>query len=550
MKAAEIKKAYDAAVAERDSSIDQIWDLIERYVVPFRGDFYRDLMEESEIQWRRRKIYDGTAINAAQTLSASIQGTMTSPAIKWFELRFRKSQLNADNEARTWLEECEERMYHAFRESNFDTESSESYLDLVSFGNGVLVEEEDDSNDSPTGLDFAAIPVREAYFEEDHRGNVVRFYRTLNWTPAQIVNKFGEENVPDDIRQQYKANKTEKQKLVFAVFQRPDKKDKDTSRMLEAKERPYGYKYILHKDATEVGKEGGYYELPVYLTRWRKVAGSRWGHSPAFVVLSDILSLNELVEVMLEAAGKVVDPPTLTTARGLMSDLDLGRAGLTVVRNIDDVKPYESGARFDVADMKVDRLQNAINKAFYIDQLQLKESPAMTATEVSVRYEMMQRLMGPTMGRLQDDFLNPMIERTFGIMWRNGRLPDAPQIVQDQAADMDIEYTGPLPRSQKMETARQVQNWLAMLGSLAEIFPEIRDLPNVDEIGRGMARMEGVPARFVNDEDTVKQQRKERQEEERLARQLALAQQGGEAAKAVGEGMDKMAGEGKPNGGG
>lgn len=550
MKGSEIKSAYDAAVTERDSSIDQIWDLIERYVVPFRGDFYRDLMDEQEIQWRRRKIYDGTAINAAQTLSASIQGTMTSPAIKWFELRFRKSALNAHNEARVWLEECEERMYQAFRESNFDTESSESYLDLVSFGNGVLVEEEDDDNQSLTGIDFAAIPVRQAYFEEDHRGNVTRFYRTLNWTPAQIVNKFGQENVPDDIRQKYNANKTDKEKIVFALYKRLDKQDKDTSKQLAAKERPYGYKYILHKDASELGQEGGYYELPVYLTRWRKVAGSRWGHSPAFVVLSDILSLNELVEVMLEAAGKVVDPPTLTTARGLMSDLDLGRAGLTVVRNIDDVKPYESGARFDVADMKVDRLQNAINKAFYIDQLQLKESPAMTATEVSVRYEMMQRLMGPTMGRLQDDFLNPMIERTFAIMWRNGRLPKAPDIVLQQASDLDIEYTGPLPRSQKMETARQVQNWLAMLGSLTEVFPDIRDLPNIDEIGRGMARMEGVPAKFVNDEKTVAKIREDRQEEERIMRQLQMAREGGEAAEAVGKGAAELTGEGKTNGGG
>ena len=52
----------------------------------------------------------------------------------------------------------------------------------------------------------------------------------------------------------------------------------------------------------------------------------------------------------------------------------------------------------------------------------------MTATEVQVRYELMQRLLGPTLGRFQSEFLNPLIERVFGIMFRANAFLPAPEI--------------------------------------------------------------------------------------------------------------------------
>jgi hypothetical protein len=258
------------------------------------------------------------------------------------------------------------------------------------------------------------------------------------------------------------------------------------------------------------------------------------------VILSDILTLNELVETTLEALGKVVDPATITTQRGLMSNLDLGRGGLTVVRDINDIKPYESGARFDVADLKIQRLQTAINQAFYVDQLELKDSPAMTATEVNVRYELMQRLMGPTLGRMQDDFLDPLIERTFRILYRKGSLPEMPAIVAEQASELDIEYTGPLPRSQKMETARSVQEWVGGLAQMSEAFPEVLDIPNVDEMARGLGHMSGVPAKFIHDVKTVQKRRQQRAEKRQLQEGVRTAQETAEAAKTAGEARQAM----------
>jgi len=530
-----LRNRYHQLVSQRKTQ-DDTMQQIERFVVPFRGEFFRDMGSEHEVNWRRRFIYDSTAIQACQTLAASIQGSLTSAAIKWFVLRFLDEELNEDHESKVWLQDTENKIYSTLQESNFDMESSEFYLDLCSFGTGILTEEEVvNAAGDYKGIDFSSAPVRDCYFEHDFMGNVMRFYRLYQWTALQIFDKFGKEGMPQEIYDllENESDVDRKWNIIFCIYNRIDKTNVDTTKMLASGERPYGYKWILEDDASILGEEGGYYEMPSYAARWRKVNGSRWGHSPATIALSDIMTLNELVEAVLESVGKVVDPATLTTERGLLSDLDLGRGGLTVVRSLEDVKPYESRARFDVSALEIDRLQASINKAFFVDQLELKESPAMTATEVQVRYELIQRLLGPTLGRLEADYLDPLIKRTFYILYRNKQLAPMPELVKEKEGQYEIEYTGPLPRAQKQEVATSVLNWLGVVGQLAETFPAMMDNVEEDEVVIGLADMSSVPAKYRRDPKKVKAIRKERKE-----RQDTMA--AAEAAQAIGAGMESV----------
>jgi hypothetical protein len=518
---------------------------IERFVVPFRGEFFRDMHSEHEVNWRRRFIYDSTAIQACQTLAASIQGSLTSAAIKWFVLRFQDQELNEDHESKLWLQDTENRLYSTLQESNFDMESSEFYIDLCSFGTGILTEEEIvDASGTFKGIDFSSAPIRDCYFEHDADGNVKRFYRLYQWTALQIFDKFGQDGMPSDIYEHLEKNSDldRKWNIIFNIHNRIGLENADTTKMLAPLNRPYGFKWVMEEDGTLLGEEGGYYEMPSFAARWRKVNGSRWGHSPATVALSDIMTLNELVEASLEAIGKVVDPATITTERGLLSDLDLGRGGLTVVRSLDDIKPYESRARFDVADMRIDRLQESINKAFFVDQLELKQSPAMTATEVQVRYELIQRLLGPTLGRLEADYLDPLIKRTFHILHRNGQLAEMPPLVVEKEGQYEIEYTGPLPRAQKQEVATSVLNWLGVVGQLAETFPQMMDNVDEDEVVIGLAEMSSVPAKYRRDPKVVKKIRAKRQEQQETMAQAEAAQAVGGGMEAIGKGNAALGG--------
>lgn len=535
MNSEEIIRRYDQLVSNR-KTLDDTYQAIEKFVVPFRGEFFKPMSSELEVEWRRRQIYDSTAPNAANLLASQIHGDLTSPSLRWFSLTFRQKELRDNTEAMTWLEECEEVVWQALMESDFNTEGAEVYLDLVSFGTATITEEPV-SDTEWKGLNFSAVPVRESYFELDAEGNVLRLYRLMQYTVLQMIDKFGRENIPDDILNG-DDNVDQKHDIVFCIYEREDMKDADTSKVMVPELRPVGFQYVMYNSKENIGDEGGYYEMPAFITRWQKASGSRHGYSPAMIALSDILQLNEVVAQTSEARAKAIDPATLTTENGLISDLDLSAGGLTIVSSLDEIRTMESSARFDQADAEIDRLQRSINQIFFVDKLQLKDSPAMTATEVQVRYERMQRLMGPTLGRIQADFLDPLIRRTFMILIRAGQMPEQPEVVAD--ADLDIEYIGPLPRAQKSEQAQSIEMWLGTIAQLGELFPSMLDVPNPDEIAKKLAELRGVPFSLLNDEEDIAKMREEKQARQQAQEQLMAMQEGGKGMQEMAAGQEAM----------
>lgn len=531
---------YNALKSIR-KTVEEHWQLIERFVCPGRGKFFQDEKNEHELTWRRRELYDSTAPMASQSLAASIHGSLTSAAIKFFNYMFRQDDLNQNQEAMAWVEQCADITYQALQDSNFNIEASEFYLDLVNFGTATIVEEEL-NQEVWEGLEFRSIPQKEVYFQLRYDKTLIRLFRRMEMTALQMIDKFGREACPDWLREQADNNSNVDQKhtVIFAIYERPENKDADTSKILAPEQRPFGWRYVMERDFHPLGPEGGFYEMPAFVARWRLMSGSQWGYSPAMLALPDILTLNQLVELILRAGEKVVDPATITTERGIIGSLDLEPAGLTVVRSMDQIKPYESAARFDVSTMQRDDLRRSIRSVFHVDQLELKESPAMTATEVSVRYEMMQRLLGPTLGRLQNDFLDPLITRTFRILFRAQQFPPIPQIVADTRGELDVQYTGPLVRAQHMADVDAMTRWISLLGSLAEVYPEVLDVPNPDSFARNLATELGVPKKNMRSETEVAKIRYDRQQQQAAMAQAEQLKLEGEAGVKMGETLQKF----------
>lgn len=527
---------YDSLFTLRQGTVEQDWELISKYIAPMRaGKFYEDQATEYEIRYREPEVYDDTAINGADILASSIHGALTNPALVWFNMRFRDPEMNRNKEAREWLDKVSEQCYYTIQDSNFDLEISEAYLDIVAFGNSAIMHEETDP-DNYEGVTFSTLPLREIYFEQDHKGRVCNLYRRLQWTALQIVEKFGEANVPETIakRALQPAQADTKLDVIFTVYKRKDVTPPAQGQKVAAAKRPYGYKYIL-KDGADVLEEGGYYEMPAYLPRWRKTSGSMWGYGCGNLAIPSVMTLNNLVELTLNSAEKVVDPSNLVTERGLISDLDLSAGSVTVVRDLENsIRPYESRARFDVSNMEIGKLREQIQAIFKVDQLELKNSPAMTATEASIRYELMNRVLGPTLGRLQNELLNPLIQRTFNILLRNGQLPDMPEIVA-QAGGVDIQYNGPLTRAMKMDSNAATERWVQGIAGMAQVFPEALDIPDVDTIAKESAQMLGVPEVYVKSDAAIKKVRKERAEAQQAAQEAELAKMQGEAEQAQNE---------------
>lgn len=166
----------------------------------------------------------------------------------------------------------------------------------------------------------------------------------------------------------------------------------------------------------------------------------------------------------------------------------------------------------------------------------------MTATEVQTRYELMQRLLGPTLGRLQSDYLDPLVQRTFNILYRAGQLGEPPSVVFESSGELDIIYTGPLVRAQRADIAQGVTRWVATLAELSEIRPDVLDIPDWDAIARELGSLEGVPAKLMRSKNDIKTARKEREDKEARMQAATINEQEGKGMEAIGKGQAALMG--------
>lgn len=535
-----LKKRYESNYS-MSTMARGTWTELERYVVPYRGMMFTKDANEGSVSWDKYDHYDDTAVIAAQTLSASMHGAIL-PNLKWFDFKFTDDEIQDTNEAADWLADCSKRVYSAILNSNFDLMADEMFIDIVGLGHGFMTAEADGLEEDE--LSFNMIPLKEAVFEEDHNGVPFYFFRKLEWTPTKIVSKFGIDNVPEIVRDKYNNphQATETIPVIFAIFPRHEFLNADISRPLAPKVRPFGHLYFLETEGTQVGEEGGYYEMPVFSVRYRKVSGSQWGHGPGHVSLGDIKQLNQHRLMRTRAIEKAVDPANVVTERGLLSNLDLGPRGLTVVRDDKSLWPYESGSNFQISTEEIAMLQQSIKMAFRVDQLELKESPAMTATEVEVRYELMQRLLGPTLGRLKVDWLNRVVENVFNIERRAGRLLPIPGVIAGIDLDTEIEYVGAMAQAQKTQISNDMVQWATQIAELSPAYPDLQFLVNDDALGREIARLKAIPEKVINGKDEAATKKQDMEQVTQQQQLLAQAQAEGDAMKAMGEGQQAMKG--------
>ena len=515
-----IKKRVDALASDR-GTWEVNWQEILDYVMPRKADV---VTLRTKGEKRTEVLFDSTAITANNLLAASLQGTLTSPSLPWFSVKLRDEVLNENREVQLWLEDTAKRMYDTFNETNFNTEVHEMYLDICSIGTAALFVEEGNKGFDTDGIHFNTLHIAEYYIQENINGKVDTLYRKYKLTARQAVQEFGEKNVGEKILKAAKEKPDQKFNFIHAVEPTDDYKRATgkTSTKL-----PFHSCHVCEEDKMVV-RTGGYNEFPYLVPRWSKATGEIFGRSPSYNALPDIKTLNKAVEIGLKAWAKAIDPPLLVQDDGVIGRVRTTPAGITVVRNDGAIKPLQIGSNWQITDLKENQLRTAIRQAYYSDQLQLQEGPQMTATEVQVRYELMQRLLGPTLGRFQSEFLNPLIERVFGIMYRAGALMPEPDIIR--GSKIDVEYVGPLARSQRMEEAVSIERLYQLAMNVSQVDPAIMDNINHDEAIRLRGKLLGVPKTVLRGRDEVEEMRNARAEQQQMA---AMAQEQQAQAQAM-----------------
>jgi len=500
----QLERRYKTLQSQR-SNWEKHWQELADYMLPRKADITKKRTQGDK---RTELIYDGTAIHAVELLASSLHGMLTSPSTPWFSMRYRDPALQRNDAANEWLELCLDQMYQAFNRSNFQQEIHELYYDLVVFGTAAFYVEGDKD-----GLRFSSRHIAEILISEDAEGRVDTVYRKFKLTARALIMRFGEENMPRAVLSDMKTDPYKEHDIIHAVFPRGEAQGK------MAKSKAIASVYY-HQGAKHLLSESGFDDFPFMVPRFVKDSVSTYGRSPAMTALPDVKMVNKMSEVTIRAAQKQIDPPLMVPDDGFMMPIRTTPGSLNFYRSgtRDRMEPLNIGANNPLGLNMEEQRRNAIRQAFYVDQLLLGQGPTMTATEVLQRNEEKMRLLGPVLGRLQAELLQPLISRSFALLLREGLLPPAPEELQGQ--DIDIEYVSPLAKAQKLTDLQSVLRGFEVLAQLGEIAP-VQDYIDPDRMVQYLVETTGMPARVIRSDEEIARLRRE----QAAAQQAQAAQQ-------------------------
>lgn len=500
---ADLDRRYSKLLTKR-SNWESLWQELGDYVLPRKAEITKKRIQGGK---RTELIFDSTAVHAVELLASSLHGMLTSPSSPWFSMRYRDLQLAQNDAANEWLEGCVELINKEFQRSNFQQEIHELYYDLVVFGTGCLFVDFDDE-----GLRFSTRHIAEILISEDMNDRVDTVYRKFQLNARQLAQRFGEENLPDKVKKDLDKDPYQDHDIIHVVYPRADNLGSSPIR------KPVGSIYY-HAESKALLGEGGFDELPFMVPRFNKDSVSIYGRSPAMSCLPDVKMVNKMSEVSIRAAQKQIDPPLMVPDDGFLLPVRTTPGALNFYRTgtRDRLEPLQAGATNPIGIAMEEQRRNAIRAAFYVDQLQLQTGPQMTATEVLQRNEEKMRLLGPVMGRLQSELLQPLIQRSFKLMLRKGRLDVPPEELQGQ--DIDIEYVSPLAKAQKLTDLQSMMRGLEVLLQLGQSLP-VMDYIDDDGLVKYLVDVAGMPAKVIKSNEEVAALR-----EQQAQQQAQLAQQ-------------------------
>ena len=474
-----ILRRYESALKKR-SQWESLWEECYDFALPQRGGFR---FKPQAGDQRTQKIFDATAMDAADQLAASMLGNLTPTWSQWFGLKPGPDLTDeeADRLAPV-LEKAAKTIQDHFDRSNFAVEIHQCYLDLIVGGTAALFFEENTPGEF-SAFKFSASPLTHIVLEEGENGYLNAAYRQVEMTLDQILERYPEAQVPQKLFESAQRDPQAAFKILEAVI--PDG-------------LIYRYYAALIEDTDRpLALASGYFQdSPVIAFRWLKSPGEIYGRSPVMKALPDIKTANKVVELILKNASiavtgiwqadddGVLNPANIELTPGSIIPKAIGSGGL---------QPLEMPGRFDVSQLVLESLQSRIRHALLTDRLAPVTGPKMTATEVLERSSEMALLLGATYGRLQSELLTPLIKRAFTILKRRGEIPD---ITLDGRL-VSVDYRSPLARNQGQ---RNVQNTLSWISSVLAMGPEAASAINLPQAARFLGDALGVPSDLIRKE--------------------------------------------------
>lgn len=494
---------------------------LAEYTLPRLGRWM--ISETNEGGKKNGKIIDNTAKLALRVLSSGMMAGLTSPARPWFNLESPNPELQENQMVKLWLDTVKKRMNTVLARSNIYDSLPKVYSELGLFGQGPVAVFEDLMNVMHT----ETFTQGEYWIANDEKGIVDTFARNYRRTVSQVVQKFGYNNCSSIVRRLYDNSSYDQWVDLYHITEPNTGRDFDKADSIN---KPFRDVYYEASASAEVLKFSGFDEFPVYCPRWDLNSGDVYASScPAMDALGDNKQLQLHEKRSSEAVEKQVRPSMVADPTMKNKHKSLMPGGVTYSNFINGnpgfKEAYQVTARIGDLEQKSAQIRERINSAFFADlflMLSNSDRRQITAREVEERHEEKLLMLGPVLERLNKDLLDPLISRTFNIMWRAGMIPPPPQELQGMG--VKIEYVSILHQAQRSVGVSSLDRFVAFSGNIMALNPDSRHKVNFDETIDQYGSMLGVSPSVIRSDDEANALRQQEQQAIQQAQSMQNAQ--------------------------
>ena len=522
---------------EKRHTYEKRWKAIRDYQLSYVGAF--DGVDDETNGGNRKdtNVWHNCAWDSNQIFAAGVMGGLTPPSRKWFRLDFANTELKDNSDLGKILDERIDILADVLEKSNFYTAVHSCYLELA-FGQAPL----GIFPDHQYGVHFVPYPIGSYAMENGPDGTVQTFCRHYKMSAAQLVDKFGVENVPENIRNEVTNGpgiKADHTVIWYVGTNRHHDPQKLGSFHL-----PYISVYYLEGSAEdEYLHVGGFHEWPVPVARYLITGNESYGKGPGWFAEGDAKILHLLEKDKLTMVELSVKPPVVADDSLGIKGINLVPGGKTFVQQKDAITPlFQVQGNLDHLREVVTDVTTRIKRAYSADLFMMldQQEKSMTAREVLERTQEKMNILGPVVQRMQFEFLGRIIERVYNILDRAHMFPEPEdeemaEILRDQ--ELKIEYISPLAQAQKMSGLVNIEQGVAFLAQIAQFNQDILDKMNWNETINRYFDMLGAPAAIKRTDDeyeAIQQQKQEMaQKQQQMQEAAAMAQMAAPAAQAA-----------------
>lgn len=526
------------------------WKELRDYQLPFLG-YFDDTADKTNAARRRdSNIYNNVAWEACQIFAAGIMSGLTPPNRQWFKLSFQDEELRDNKMLQELLDDRMDKLSYILQKSNFYNSVHSCYFELP-FGQAPLAIFEDDEK----GVHFVPLTVGSYYIDVSEKGSINTFGMKQEMSAEQIRDRFGEDDLPDNIKDALKDSRGFESRYTVCWLVEPNP-DYDPFKLSNSS-LPYVSVYWLEgTQDDEFLHVSGFQEWAIPVARYLVTGLEPYAKGPAWFAEGDSKQLSVLEKDYLTAIELGVKPPMQATSDVSLKGINLMPGGANIVESLGNpITPlFQVNVNLEHLRVKIEDLKNSIKRSYSADLFMMMgnlERGSMTAREVIERSQEKMQQLGPVVERLQFEFLSPIIERVYNILERHGVFEPVPEELEDvlDGREVRIEYISPLAQAQKMNGLVNIEQALAFVGQAAQVYPNV--VNKIDEFGMIDKYFDllGAPAAMMKSGEEIEaimQEMKAKEAEAEQMQQMAAMSQSMAPAAAAAKNLTQAANDGNP----